>query len=86
MLAKVMFYTTGMFSSFHNLCLEASLRESRYFIMHIHVTSCSGSSSTTTAQQAVPSDDQPELFERIEATKLQVAVSNASAMGQLQVR
>ena len=46
----------------------------------------SGSSSSTTAQQVVSNDDQPELFERIEATKLQEAVSNASAMGQLQVR
>ena len=46
----------------------------------------SGSSSSPTAQQVVSNDDQPELFERIEATKLQEAVSNASAMGQLQVR
>ena len=44
---------------------------------------CSGGSSN--AQQPAPSDDQPELFERIEAAKLQEAVSNASAMGQLQV-
>ena len=47
-------------------------------------TYSSGSSSSTTAQQPVTSDDQPELFERIEASKLQEAVSNASAMGQLQ--
>lgn len=49
----------------------------------MHDCTCSGGSSS--AQQSAPSDDQPELFERIEATKLQEAVSNASTMGQLQV-
>lgn len=34
----------------------------------------------------LPGDDQPKLFERIDASKLQGALSNASVMGQLEVR
>lgn len=32
------------------------------------------------------SDDQPKLFERIDASKLQGAISNAAMMGHLEVR
>ena len=41
---------------------------------------------SASSQPEVPSDGQPKLFDRIDASKLQGALSNAAVMGQLEVR
>ena len=41
--------------------------------------------SISSSESKVPGEDQPKLFDRIDASKLQGALSNASMMGQLEV-
>ena len=40
----------------------------------------------SSTKNGLAAEDQPKLFERIDASKLQGALSNATVMGQLEVR
>ena len=61
-----------------------------FFVHSLHTagsggTALNGGGPSSSALQQVADDDQPKLFERIEASKLQEAVRNTSTVVQLQV-